>query len=89
MLRRARDILRPDGLIMISDGVWAAAPGFGSTYAEELEARLPYHAGLDEDEARSLLRQAGFGAAQSWQRLFPASPYPHDVPMFVLTARRS
>jgi hypothetical protein len=35
-----------------------------------------------------MLAEAGFGTARSWQHLFPASPYPGDVPMFVLTARK-
>jgi ubiquinone/menaquinone biosynthesis C-methylase UbiE len=87
-LRRAHLLLRPGGLVLVSDGLWSVAAQYRSTYPETLAASLPRHDGLTEDEARTMLADAGFGPAQSWQHLFPASPYPGDVPMFVLTARK-
>jgi ubiquinone/menaquinone biosynthesis C-methylase UbiE len=87
-LRKAQSILRPGGLVLVSDGLWSTAAQYRSTYPETLAASLPRHDGLTEDEARTMLADAGFGPARSWQHLFPASPYPGDVPMFVLTARK-
>lgn len=87
-LRKAHSILRPGGLVLVSDGLWSVAAQYRSTYPETLAASLPRHDGLTEDETRTMLAEAGFGPARSWQHLFPASPYPGDVPMFVLTARK-
>lgn len=87
-LRKARSILRPGGLILVSDGLWSVAAQYRSTYPDSLAASLPRHDGLTEEDARAMLSEAGFGAARSWQHLFPASPYPGDVPMFVLTAEK-
>ncbi len=87
-LRRAHAILRPGGVLLVSDGLWSVAAQYRSTYPEILANSLPRHDGLTEDEARMMLAEAGFGAARSWQHLFPASPYPGDVPMFVLTANK-
>lgn len=88
-LRKAHLLLRRGGVVFVSDGLWSIAPQYRSTYPETLAASLPRHDGLTEDEARTMLSEAGFGAARSWQHLFPASPYPGDVPMFVLTAKRT
>ena len=88
-LHTARLVLRPGGLVLVSDGLWSVSPQDRSTYPEALAASLPRHAGLTDDEGRAMLDAAGFGTVQSWQHLFPASPYPGDVPMFVLTARKS
>ncbi|AZO80183.1 MULTISPECIES: class I SAM-dependent methyltransferase [unclassified Bosea (in: a-proteobacteria)] len=87
-LRKAQLILRPSGLVLVSDGLWSVAAQYRSTYPDGLAASLPRHDGLTEDETRTMLSEAGFGPARSWQHLFPASPYPGDVPMFVLTARK-
>lgn len=87
-LRKAHLLLRPGGLVLLSDGLWSVAAQYRSTYPESLAASLPRHDGLTEEEARAMLSEAGFGAARSWQHLFPASPYPGDVPMFVLTAEK-
>ena len=86
-LLQAHSILRPGGLVLVSDGLWSVAPEYRSTYPEELAARLPLHDGLTEAAAQDLLTQAGFSGFRSWQHLFPASPYPGNVPVFVLTAR--
>lgn len=88
-LRKAHLLLRPGGLVLVSDGLWSVAPKYRSTYPETLANSLPRHDGLTEDDARAMLSEAGFGAARSWQHLFSASPYPGDVPMFVLTAKKS
>ena len=88
-LLKAHSILRPGGRIVISDGLWSVAPQYRSTYPAAVAARLPLHDGLSEDRARQMLDAAGFGPAISWQHLFPASPYPGDVPMFVLSAVRA
>lgn len=87
-LRKAHLLLRPGGLVLVSDGLWSVAAQYRSTYPDTLVASLPRHDGLTEEEVRAMLTEAGFGPAQSWQHLFPASPYPGDVPMFVLTARK-
>lgn len=87
-LRKAHLLLRPSGVVFVSDGLWSIAPQYRSTYPETLAASLPRHDGLTEDDARAMLAEAGFGTARSWQHLFSASPYPGDVPMFVLTAKK-
>lgn len=87
-LRKAHLILRAGGLVLVSDGLWSVAAQYRSTYPETLAASLPRHDGLTEDDAKAMLSEAGFGPARSWQHLFPASPYPGDVPMFVLTAKK-
>ena len=88
-LLQAHRILRSGGMVLVSDGLWSVAPQFRSTYEPGLAARLPLHEGLTEDLARRMLTEAGFGEALSWQHLFAKPPYPGDVPMFVLTARRA
>ncbi|MCV9936332.1 class I SAM-dependent methyltransferase [Boseaceae bacterium BT-24-1] len=87
-LRKAHLLLRRGGVVFVSDGLWSVAAQYRSTYPETLAASLPRHDGLTEDETSTMLAEAGFGPARSWQHLFPASPYPGDVPMFVLTARK-
>jgi len=86
-LARARQLLRPSGSILVSDGLWSVAPELRSTYPEALAASLPHHAGFTEAQMRAMLEATGFEQARSWQHLFPASPYPGDVPAFVLTAK--
>ncbi|EWY36941.1 hypothetical protein N825_22785 [Skermanella stibiiresistens SB22] len=85
-LRVAHRLLRPDGLIVVSDGVWSVAPQYRATYAPEVAARLPLHDGITEDAMRRMLAEAGFGEATAWHHLFPTPPYPGDVPLFVLSA---
>jgi len=87
-LRKAHSLLRTGGLVLVSDGLWSVAAQYRSTYPGALASSLPRHDGLTEDDARTMLAEAGFGPARSWQHLFPASPYPGDVPMFVLTASK-
>lgn len=87
-LRIAHYLLRPGGLLVVSDGLWSVAPQYRATYAPEVSARLPLHDGLTEAQSRLMLAKAGFPVAQSWQHLFPASPYPGDVPVFVLSAAK-
>lgn len=84
----ARRILRPGGLVLVSDGLWSVAPQYRSTYPEELAAALPLHGGLTEEQAKDMLAEAGFSDLRSWQRLVASSPYPGAVPVFVLTGRR-
>lgn len=88
-LAQAHRALRPGGTVMVSDGLWSVAPQYRSTYDPGLAARLPFHGGLTEADARRMLSDAGFGEARSWQHLFATPPYPGDVPMFVLTAHKA
>lgn len=85
-LDKAYRTLRGGGRVLVSDGLWDVAPQYRSTYAEEVSAGLPLHAGLTEQQARAMLVEAGFAQVRSWQHLFPAAPYPGEVPMFVLSA---
>lgn len=87
-LAQAHRILRPGGRVVVSDARWSVAPQYRSTYPSGLAGSLPLHGGLAEVDARQMLAQAGFGAAQSWQHLFAEPPYPGDVPMFVVGAMR-
>jgi ubiquinone/menaquinone biosynthesis C-methylase UbiE len=87
-LEVARRILRPGGRVVVSDGLWSAAPGDRSDYTAELAHRLPFHGGLTEGDARELLRSAGFTEATAWQHLFQVPPYTGGVPAFVLSAIR-
>lgn len=84
----AHRALRPGGIVLVSDGMWSLAPQHRSTYPGDLASELPLHAGLSEDRAREMMTKAGFAQATAWQHLFPTPPYPGDVPMFVLTARK-
>lgn len=88
-LAQAHAALRPGGTVLVSDGLWSVAPQFRSTYDPGLAARLPWHGGLTEADARRMLAETGFGDARSWQHLFASPPYPGDVPMFVLSARKA
>ncbi|RYE37618.1 MAG: class I SAM-dependent methyltransferase, partial [Hyphomicrobiales bacterium] len=74
VLRKARGLLRPGGLLIVSDGLWSAAPGFGWAHSDETEQRLPYHGGIRESEARALLHEAGFDVLQAGQHLFGSCP---------------
>lgn len=85
-LTKARNLLRPDGRIVVSDGLWSVDPANRSTYSADLATRLPFHAGLTQADVEKLLIEAGFSDIHSWHHLFSASPYPGDVPFFVVSA---
>lgn len=84
----AHQALRQGGIVLVSDGMWSVAPQHRSTYPDDLVPELPFHTGLSDNRAREMMTRASFSEATSWQHLFPASPYPGDVPMFVLTAQK-
>ncbi|GHD05399.1 class I SAM-dependent methyltransferase [Tianweitania populi] len=92
-LRFAYRLLRPEGRILLSDGVWRSSP---NTSAEEFGAELPFINGLTEDNARAMLERAGFSDGTAWQHLLPDDLYgtmydpgsQEMIRFFVLTAER-
>ncbi|MEO9337715.1 class I SAM-dependent methyltransferase [Mesorhizobium sp. SB112] len=85
-LQMAAKLLKARGKVVIADALWSKDPANRSAYSNELAKRLPFHAGLTQDDAESLLAQAGFGKPKSWQHYFPAPPYPGNIPYFVISA---
>ncbi|GAB3300388.1 class I SAM-dependent methyltransferase [Parasphingorhabdus pacifica] len=95
-LRALREVLRPGGLVLISDAQWGAADvgdevveeRFNSCYAGAVDA-LPFAAGVDFAECAALVRQAGFGEVIEHTSLFAEAPYPSAPGFFLMTARVS
>lgn len=90
-LALARQILRPGGKLLVSDGLWFRHRTNDSR--EIFGAHLPFYNGLTEADARQLLDSAGFGEIESWRDLIPGVPYGaiYDDPetpiaFFILTA---
>jgi ubiquinone/menaquinone biosynthesis C-methylase UbiE len=86
-LNNAAKLLKNGGRVVIADALWSKDPANRSTYSSELAKSLPFHAGLTQDDAESLLAQAGFGKPKSWHHLFSAPPYPGNIPYFVISAQ--
>lgn len=88
-LALARHLLRPGGIVLISDGLWRK-PGHEDKAVEIFGAPLPYYNGLTEQEGRSLLIDAGFVDIASWHEGFEINPYDlyGQIPYFVLTGSR-
>jgi ubiquinone/menaquinone biosynthesis C-methylase UbiE len=90
-LALAREILRPGGKLLLSDGLWYRHRVNNSR--EIFGTNLPFYNGLAENDARALIAGAGFRSVESWRHLMPGAPYgaaydDPDTPIafFVLTA---
>ncbi len=90
-LALARRVLRPDGKILVSDGLWFRHRINDSR--DQFGAHLPFFNGLTEADARQLVADAGFAGIESWRHLMPGNPYGsvYDDPetpidFFILTA---
>ena len=90
-LELARRLLKPDGLVLVSDAIWRIHP---DPKLAEFGNRLPYAQGIEEELAAGWLGAAGFTRLQAWHSLFPQPPYGdlYDTPgvpirPFVLTAQ--
>jgi ubiquinone/menaquinone biosynthesis C-methylase UbiE len=85
-LALARRLLRPSGIVLISDGLWRK-PGEEDEAVRTFGAPLPYCNGLTEEDGRRLLTEAGFVDITPLHGLFRANPYDAygQIPYFVLT----
>ncbi len=92
-LRLAHRVLRPGGMIVVSDGLWRCAE---NRSAETFGAELPFVNGLHEDDVRGMLTEAGFGQATAWQQFLPTDLYgpmydpgaTESIRFFVVSARK-
>lgn len=91
-LKLAHDILKPGGMILVSDAVWRRHPDL---ILAEFENVLPYAQGIEEKLAGDWLAKLGFGPIIPWHQTFPESPYGdlYDTPgvpiqPFVITAKK-
>lgn len=93
-LQALQAVLRPGGLMLISDAVWgraevgdkAAEQRFATCYADAAEV-LPLSAGVDFAGCAALVRSAGFAEVAERTSLFAQAPYPSAPGFFLLTAR--
>lgn len=94
-VRKWAEVLRPGGLLLISDGLWGqaevadsdVAERFTASYAEQ-RGQLPLSPGLDFATCAELVRAAGFGGATERTALFDSAPYPSAPGFFLLEARK-
>lgn len=95
-LRAWREVLRPGGLLLVTDARWgvaeaddeAAAQWFAESYAGAVEV-LPLAAGIGFAECAELVRLAGFGEVVEHTALFDQVPYPSAPGFFLMSARAS
>ena len=90
-LTTIRNLLRPHGTLLLSDGMWrdpADPEGVWDTTYGDVNDALPFYHGIEQADAEALLARNGFGAMQQWHHLFGSHPYPKPTPrrFFVLTA---
>lgn len=93
-VRRWLDVLRPGGLLLVSDGRWGVAEvgddvvrrRFDDSYAEA-SAALPLSEGLDFTTCAALVERAGLVDVADRTALFDRVPYPSAPGFFLLTAR--
>ncbi|MCX2732716.1 class I SAM-dependent methyltransferase [Saccharopolyspora sp. NFXS83] len=86
------EVLRPGGLLVVSDGRWNAADAgdsateqrFGASYADAAPA-LPM--GFDFASCAELVGRAGFVERTDRTGLFDTAPYPSAPGFFLLSAR--
>ncbi|KAA5830508.1 class I SAM-dependent methyltransferase [Saccharopolyspora hirsuta] len=89
-----RSVLRPGGLLLVTDAKWGAAEigddateqRFSASYAGA-EEFLPMASGLDFADCAELVREAGFVEVADRTGVFDEVPYPSAPGFFVLTAR--
>lgn len=90
-LATIRRLLRPDGVLLFSDGLWrdpADPAGSSDTTYGDVNDALPFYHGIELADAEALLTRNGFGSIRHWHHLFTTHPYPKPTPrrFFVLTA---
>ncbi len=92
-LALAHRLLRPDGMLLVSDGLWYLHRQNDS--AEEFGVELPFFNGLGAEDVSRMLAEVGFGSARSWQHLFDVHPYgavyddtTRPIDFFVMTASK-
>ena len=93
-LTLARRVLRPGGMLLVSDGLWYLHRQNNS--AAEFGVKLPYFNGLAAEDVKAMLERATFTGVRTWQNLFDAHPYgsvyddpTRKIDFFVLTAIRA
>ena len=97
-MREIARLLRPDGVLMLADGLWRTdetepkASSHDMTDYARIGSRLPFYRGLTADDAHALLDAHGFTRRAHWEHLFEVHPYAHQAsgacPFFAITARR-
>ncbi|ADE56610.1 MULTISPECIES: class I SAM-dependent methyltransferase [Aminobacterium] len=88
-------LLKPQGLVVIADGLWEprlylakeepVTIKFKEAYSE-IREQLPYFLGLSAENGFSLLEQAGFSEISRHDHLFHENPYEYNNEFFVLSA---
>jgi ubiquinone/menaquinone biosynthesis C-methylase UbiE len=93
-LSLAGRILRPGGMLLVSDGLWYLHRPNDS--AREFGAELPYFNGLSAKDVGAMFARTGFEESGSWADRFDDHPYgtvyddkTRMIDFFVLTASKS
>lgn len=93
-IRAWRKVLRPGGMLLVTDGLWGAAETDEpanekrfSTHYRAVTEHLPYEAGLDFRRCAELVGDCGFTGITEHTGVFDTAPYPSAPGFFVLAAR--